>query len=170
MSLLQYLCTDRTILFFWIAAWYSMAWKCQGVFSDFSVPHKMEGSLNKEMGVRSSCCATTSSGVSLQLQDAGLIPGPMQWVKGPSMAAAQCRSQLWLGSEPWPGNTICCEVAKKKKKKKERGFRKIRKCPSYPPWTLCRNQHPTRISRRLRNTKVWLSDGGWKNWHLKKWS
>ena len=28
--------------------------------------------------------------------------------------------QLWLTSDPWPGNSICCGVAKKEKKKRER--------------------------------------------------
>ena len=26
-----------------------------------------------------------------------------------------CRSQRWLGSDPWPGNSICCAAAKKEK-------------------------------------------------------
>ena len=34
------------------------------------------------------------------------------------------RSQLQLGSEPWPGNSICRWAAKKGKKKRKRIFRK----------------------------------------------
>ena len=32
----------------------------------------------------------------------------------------QCRLQLWLGSDPWPRNSICRGMTKKKKKKKRR--------------------------------------------------
>ena len=32
----------------------------------------------------------------------------------------QLRSRLWLRSDPWPRNSICCGVAKKEKRKKDR--------------------------------------------------
>ena len=30
------------------------------------------------------------------------------------------RLQLWLGSNPWPGKSICCGAVKEKKKKKKK--------------------------------------------------
>ena len=41
-----------------------------------------------------------------------------QWVKDPVLPQLHLRSQLQLGSDPWPGNSICHRAAKKKKKKK----------------------------------------------------
>ena len=38
-------------------------------------------------------------------------------LKDPALPQLRRRSQLQLGSDPWPGNSICYEVAKKKKKK-----------------------------------------------------
>ena len=49
--------------------------------------------------------------------DAGSIPGPAQWVKSQVLPQLWLRSKLWLGSDPWPGNSICCRVDKKEKKK-----------------------------------------------------
>ena len=35
----------------------------------------------------------------------GLIPSPVQWVKGSGIATAMVhRLQLWIGFSPWPGN------------------------------------------------------------------
>ena len=48
--------------------------------------------------------------------DAGSIPSPAQWGKDPVLLQLQLRSQLRLGSDPWPGNSICHRVAKKEKK------------------------------------------------------
>ena len=50
-------------------------------------------------------------------QDTGLIPSLAQWVQDPSLLQLQYRSQLWLGSDPWSGNSMCCEAAKKERKK-----------------------------------------------------
>ena len=33
----------------------------------------------------------------------------------PVLLQLQHRSQLWLGSDPWPGNSTCCRMAKKDK-------------------------------------------------------
>ena len=38
-----------------------------------------------------------------------------QWVKGLVVAQLWLRLQLWLGSDTWPRNSICREVAKKEK-------------------------------------------------------
>ena len=58
--------------------------------------------------------------ISVQLQDAGSIPGLAQWDKGFGVAAAAAKSQVWLRSDPWPGNSICRGAAKKVKKKKKK--------------------------------------------------
>ena len=36
-----------------------------------------------------------------------------QWVKDLASPQLRVRLQLWLRSDPWPGNSICCRVAKK---------------------------------------------------------
>ena len=52
--------------------------------------------------------------------DAGWSPNPVQWVKDRSgVLQLGLRSQLWLGSDSWPRNLLCCGKAKKKKKKKK---------------------------------------------------
>ena len=48
----------------------------------------------------------------------GLIPGLAQWVK--DLALLQLQSRLKLGSDPWPGRSICCGAAKNEKKKKKK--------------------------------------------------
>lgn len=45
------------------------------------------------------------------------IPSLAQWVKRSGMLQLQCRLQVRLGSDPRPGNSICCRVGKKRKKK-----------------------------------------------------
>ena len=51
-------------------------------------------------------------------QDAGSIPSLVAWwVKDLVLPQLQLRSQLWLRSDPWLGNSLCCGVAKKEKKK-----------------------------------------------------
>ena len=42
-------------------------------------------------------------------------PKPAQWVKDPVSPQLWLRSQLRLGSDPWPGNSVCCEGAKKER-------------------------------------------------------
>ena len=61
---------------------------------------------------RSSCCGSTGSAATLELWDAGLIARLVQWVKGSHEPQMQCRSQLWLRSDPWPRNSICRRVTK----------------------------------------------------------
>ena len=60
--------------------------------------------------------------VSWERWDAGSMPVPAQWVKGPSLqkVVEKLRDQRGIGAEPGPGNFICLRVAKKKKKKKKK--------------------------------------------------
>ena len=58
---------------------------------------------------------------SWERQDAGSIPSlAAWWVKDLVFPQLQLRSQLWLRSDPWLGNPLCCGVAEKEKKKRER--------------------------------------------------
>ena len=41
--------------------------------------------------------------------------------KEPVLPKLQCRLYLWLGSDPWPGNSTCWGRGQKKKKKKKKG-------------------------------------------------
>ena len=72
---------------------------------------------------RSSRCGTTGLVVSWEHWDADSIPSPAQWVKDPALLQLQLRSQLQHGSDPCPGNSLCCEATKKEKEKqKSRAF------------------------------------------------
>jgi len=62
---------------------------------------------------------------SLQGQDKGLIPGPAQWVKDPMLPYQQHRSQLWLGSDPWPRNSICLQDSEKRNETKKANFKMV---------------------------------------------
>ena len=56
----------------------------------------------------SSCCGITGPTAALQGQGTGSIPGPAQWVKALVLLQLRCRLQRWLGSDPWPKNSVCC--------------------------------------------------------------
>ena len=67
--------------------------------------------------IQSSWGGATGLAASLEFRDAGCILGPAQWVKDLVLPQLQCRLPLQLGSDPWPGNSMCCRAAKKEKKK-----------------------------------------------------
>ena len=59
----------------------------------------------------------------------GSIPGLAQWVKDSGLLQLQLRSWLRLGSDPWPGGSICHGAANKWKK--ERKKKKVRLYPDF---------------------------------------
>ena len=67
----------------------------------------------------SSSCSAMGLVVSWERQAVSLIPGLVQWFKDLLMLQQWLRSRLQLGSDPWPGNSICHRVAKKKKRKQK---------------------------------------------------
>ena len=58
---------------------------------------------------------TMGLAASLQCQDAGLILVRHSGLKKLALPQLWCRSQLWLRSDPWPGNSISCRVLPPKK-------------------------------------------------------
>ena len=74
--------------------------------------------LEPEMG--SSCCGIPGLAVSWDLWDLGSSPWLAEWAKDPVLSQPWLGLRLWLGSDPWPGNSICLGVAKKKRKESER--------------------------------------------------
>ena len=56
------------------------------------------------------------STVSLECWDTGLITV----VKDLALLQLRLRSQLQLGSDPWPENSICCMEAKKEKEEEKK--------------------------------------------------
>ena len=87
----------------------------------------------KKRKTRSSHCSTVELVLSLEQWDVGSIPGPAQWIKDLALPQLWCRSQLWLGSDPWLQKSICHRVAKKEKQKKN----KAAKVSSHPAIKLC---------------------------------
>lgn len=58
--------------------------------------------------------------LSPECWDVGSIPSLAQWVKAFRISKLQCRSQLWLGFDPWLGNSLCLGVAEIKKAKQNK--------------------------------------------------
>ena len=67
------------------------------------------------------------------------IPGPAQWVRDPAMP--QPGLPLWLGSDPWPGSSICHSRPKEGEKKKKK--------KSGEPRTLCGVRKKGRAQKRM---------------------
>ena len=86
------------------------------------------GFLNKESDIqyiRSCQCGATGLVVYWDCWVAGLIPGPAQQVKDPALPQLWRRAQRQLGSDPWPGNSMCCGAATREKKKRKKDIRYI---------------------------------------------
>ena len=66
-------------------------------------------------------CDGISGVLGAALGDKGSVPGPAQWVKDLAslQLQLQLRSHLWLGSDPWPGNSIYHGAAKNHNKKRK---------------------------------------------------
>ena len=82
---------------------------------------------NQELELRSSCCGTTGSVVSLQHQDTGLIPSPTSRLKVTQSchncgAVCNCNVGCNCGSDliPGRGTPYASRWSKKEKKKKKR--------------------------------------------------
>ena len=66
--------------------------------------------------MRSFHCVTTGLAASLQHQDTGSILAGHSGLKYLALLQVGNRLQLWLGPDPWPGNSLCHRWPKKKKK------------------------------------------------------
>lgn len=66
---------------------------------------------------RCSCCSATGLAVSWEFWDPGSVPGPAQRVKDAVLLQLRLRSQLWVESDPWSGNTPYAPGQLKKEKK-----------------------------------------------------
>ena len=75
----------------------------------------------------SSHCDTRRLAVFWQCQNSGLILAWHSGLKDPALLQLKHRSQLWLRSDPWPRNSMCCEAAKKGERegKERRGEEKM---------------------------------------------
>ena len=73
-------------------------------------------------------CGAVGSMVSLERWPAALVPGPAQWVKDPTFPQLWFRLQLWLGSDPWPGTSMCHGAAKKRKNNQVACFFDVELC------------------------------------------
>ena len=62
------------------------------------------------------CSGAMGSEASWERWDSGSIPTLAQWVKDLVLSQLQLRSQLQLGSDPWPRHSICPGEGEKKKK------------------------------------------------------
>ena len=62
----------------------------------------------------SSCCGTRETMAVGECWNAGLIPSVAPWFKELALLQLQPRLQLHLGSDPWPGSSVCLGAAEKK--------------------------------------------------------
>ena len=58
--------------------------------------------MDQDLKDGSSCCGEMGSVASLEHWDIGLMAGPAQWVKDPTLLQLWHRLQLQLRSDPWP--------------------------------------------------------------------
>ena len=60
----------------------------------------------------------------LECQDEGSSPSPTEWVKDPMLPQLWLRSKLRLGSDPWPGSSMCLGAAQNGEERKEKEKKK----------------------------------------------
>ena len=70
--------------------------------------------------LQSSHCGTTGLVASWECWNVGSTLGLSQWVKDLVLPQLQFQWQLWLGSDPWPRNSICCGPKKRREEKKKK--------------------------------------------------
>lgn len=55
-----------------------------------------------------------------QVTGGAVISGPGQWFKDLVLMQLWLGSQLWILSDPWPRNSMCCGAAKNERKRKKK--------------------------------------------------